>query len=183
MRVGLSDGRVLACIVVPNAKQSMKQLDVKLLVNFHDRATIIIFSSKGFEIAVVRSLETQDRGWTMEEEADVDLGIKSNCQRLQGFPTLNGFVSGDRQEACDRRFGSPSARNLLYQQSELHHLEQQLEAFDPEDTQDLGNVAAQQRAREWEHFANEYDKNARLHRELQSRIKCKLKEYRGYLRD
>ncbi|CAD6582030.1 MAG: hypothetical protein ASARMPREDX12_000737 [Alectoria sarmentosa] len=112
------------------------------------------------------------------EATDLELGIQANCRRLEGFPSFSHFIAGDRQEAIYRKFGSLSARSLLYQQSELHHLELQLETLDSEDACDLGNVAAQQRAREWDHFANDDNEDAQLRRELQNRIKRKVKEYR-----
>lgn len=82
------------------------------------------------------------------EETDLELGIQANCRRLEGFPSFGHFIAGDRQEAIYRRSGSLSARSLLSQQSELHHLELQLETLDSKDACDLGNAATLQRARE-----------------------------------
>ena len=118
------------------------------------------------------------------EGVDVELGvtITADCHRLDGFPSFSHFIAGDRQEAIYRKFEYLSAHNLLYQQSELHHSEQQLETLDAEGECGLRNIAAQQRAREWNHFANDNDKNARIRRALQNKIGCKVKKYRRYLR-
>ena len=115
------------------------------------------------------------------EGANIEITTLPNLPRrryLEGFPALSHFIAGDRQEAIYRRFGSLSARNLLYQQSELHRLEHELELYDEEDAQDLDDVSAQQRARQWESFAVDDSDSARLRRELQDRIKKRVKEYR-----
>ena len=117
------------------------------------------------------------------EGANIEMLTLPNQPRrrhLEGFPSFSHFIAGDRQEAIYRRFGSLSARNLLYQQSELHRLEHQLELYDAEDAQDLDDVAAQQRARQWESVATDDSDNARLRRELQLKIKSRVKEYRAY---
>ena len=118
------------------------------------------------------------------EETDIELGALSNLPQrrcLEGFPSFSNFIAGDNQEAIYRRFGSLSARNLLYQQSELHHLEEELEAYDREDAQDLNNLPAQQRARLWDYLAVDDSDSARVRRELQDKIKSRIKEYRMFL--
>lgn len=115
------------------------------------------------------------------EGIDIELGsLPSLPSRrcLEGYPSFSHFIAGDRQESIYRKFGSLSARNLLYQQSELHHLEYELENYDKEDAQDLSNVPAQQRARLWENFAVDDSDSARLRRSLQDKIKSRIKEYR-----
>ena len=115
------------------------------------------------------------------EAANIEMTAPPNLPRrryLEGFPSLSHFIGGDSQEAIYRRFGSLSARNLLYQQSELHRLEHELELYDEEDAQDLDNVSAQQRARQWEYLAVDDSDSARLRRELQDKIKSRVKEYR-----
>ena len=115
------------------------------------------------------------------EDVDIELGTLADLpgrRYLEGFPSFSNFIARDRQEAIYRRFGSLSARNLLYQQSELHHLQNRLELYEREDTQDLSNVPAQQRARLWSHFAFDDSDSARLRRELHDKIKRRMKEYR-----
>ena len=117
------------------------------------------------------------------EGANIEVVTLPNLPRrryLEGFPSLSHFIAGDRQEAIYRRFGSLSARSLLYQQSELHRLEHQLELYDQEDAQGLDNVSAQKRARQWEDVAADDSDSARLRRELQDKIKSRVKEYREY---
>lgn len=92
-----------------------------------------------------------------DEERGREMESLPRCRRLDGFPSFSNFIAGDGQEAIYRKFSSLSARNLLYQQSELHYLEKQLEQYDAEDAQSLEDIKAQRRAREWEYFANDDD--------------------------
>ena len=115
---------------------------------------------------------------------DIELGALPSLPArrcLDGFPSFSHFIAGASQEAIYRRFGSLSARNLLYQQSELHRLEHELEIYDKEDTHNLNNVPAQQRARLWDHYTSDDSDSARLRRELQAKIKCRMREYRKSL--
>lgn len=119
------------------------------------------------------------------ENVDLELGSQPNqgrCRHLDGFPSFSHFIAGDRQEAIYRRFGSLSARNLLYQQSELHRLEQALDKCDKEDIQDLDDVSAQRRARLWENYAKDESEKARRRRKLQEKIQSRMKAYREYTR-
>ena len=118
------------------------------------------------------------------DDTDIELGAPPSLPTrrcLDGFPSFSHFIAGDSQEAIYRKFGSLSARNLLYQQSELHHLEHELEIYDNEDAHDLNNVPAQQRARLWDHYSLDDSDDARLRRELQAKIKCRMKDYRKSL--
>lgn len=90
---------------------------------------------------------------------------------LEGFSSFSHFIAEDRQEAIYHRLGSLSARNLLYQQGELHYLEHELEVYDKEDAQDLDNVPAQQRARLWDYHAVDGSDSILLRRELRIRSK------------
>lgn len=117
-------------------------------------------------------------------DTDIELGALPSLPArrcLDGFPSFSLFIAGDKQEAIYRRFGSLSARNLLYQQSELHRLEHELEIYDKEDARDMNNVHAQQRARFWDRYVLDVSDSARLRRELQVKIKCRLKDYRKLL--
>jgi len=97
--------------------------------------------------------------------------------RLEGYPEFAEFVARDRDAAIYRKFERLSARNLLYQQSELHDLEKQLENLDREDAKDLEDEAAQKAAVYWQHFVNDTSEQAQRRRSLQATIKLKLKEY------
>jgi hypothetical protein len=44
-------------------------------------------------------------------------------KHLSGYPSFAAFISQDPDAAIYRKFERLSARNLLYLQSELHHLE------------------------------------------------------------
>lgn len=107
---------------------------------------------------------------------DMELGPSARRQLLHGYPTFADFVSKDKDAAIYRKFESPSTRKLLYQQSEIHDLEGQLEDLDGEDARDIDDESAQQAARHWAHY---YSEQARLRRKLQSKIKTKPKEYRS----
>lgn len=101
-----------------------------------------------------------------------------NPNLLEGFPTFAEFIAKDQDAAIYRKFQSLSARNLLYQQSELHDLERQSQEIDHEEAGDLENVNGQKSARFWHHFANDQNDQAKRRRGLQETIKVKIKEYR-----
>ncbi len=64
-------------------------------------------------------------------DGEVELASMPTGQpRLEGYPTFAEFVARDNDAAIYRKFEYLSARNLLYLQSELHDLEQQLEMLD-----------------------------------------------------
>ena len=102
---------------------------------------------------------------------------------LDGYPTFAQFIAKDPDAAVYRKFESLSARNLLYQQSRLHHLEEELQKLDRQDAFDaidINNQAGKKVAREWDHFAHDDNDKARHRRELQERIKEYIKEYRTH---
>lgn len=112
-------------------------------------------------------------------ESDVDLEAMSvSLRRLEGFPTFAEFVSKDKDAAIYRKFENLSARNLLYQQSELHDLEKQLDDLDRKDAKDIDDLDAQKAARLWTHYANDTNEQAITRRKLLKNIKEKIKEYR-----
>lgn len=110
---------------------------------------------------------------------NVELGPSARRQLLHGYPTFADFISKDKDAAIYRKFESLSARNLLYQQSEIHDLEERLEKLDGEDARDIDDESAQQAARYWTHYYDDQSKQAHLRRDLQTKIKTKLKEYRS----
>lgn len=112
-------------------------------------------------------------------ESDVDLEAMSDSFRqLKGYPTFAAFIAKDKDAAIYRRFENLSARNLLYFQSELHDLENQLEDFDRKDAKDIRDLNAQKAARLWTHYKNDSNEQAQRRRNLQKTIKKKIKEYR-----
>lgn len=73
-------------------------------------------------------------------ESDVDLEAMPTARRhLSGYPSFAEFIAKDKDAAIYRCFENLSARSLLYQQSELHELEQKLEDLDREDAKDIDN--------------------------------------------
>lgn len=124
---------------------------------------------------------------------DIELALsptsKPKPKRLEGYPTFASWIAEDRDVAIYRKYESLSARNLLYQQSELLHLEEQLHALDLKDAGDEANDDAQRVADEanndarraakyWKHYADENNASAKRHVELQEKIREKLKAYR-----
>ena len=113
------------------------------------------------------------------QTSDVELARRPpNAQQLDGYPSFADFIARDCDAAIYRKFGHLSARNLLYLQSELHSLEQDLRALDAEDTADITDKDAQKAAREWRYFSDAMNPRAQQHRQLQAQIQVKLKEYR-----
>lgn len=119
------------------------------------------------------------------EHIDIELAQPQNSQtwssssRLQGYPTFADFIAADADAAIYRRFESLSARNLLYLQSELHELEAELNELDAIDVKErkLRNQEAEKIARFWLHYSKDDNERATRHRELQGKIRAKLKQY------
>jgi len=99
--------------------------------------------------------------------------------RLKGYPTFSAFIAKDQDAAIYRKYESLSARNLLYLSSEIHELEDQLKTLDEADYKSSCFVA-EGAARKWEHYSNGKEPGVQAHRELQAKIKVKLKEYREF---
>ena len=102
--------------------------------------------------------------------------IATHC--LDGYPSFAEFIARDGDAAVYRKFRHLGARNLLYRQSELHSLEEQLRSLDSEDAACLGDEDALKAAREWCHMSDPTNLRSRLHLELQDQIALKLREYR-----
>jgi hypothetical protein len=116
---------------------------------------------------------------------DIELASSSPPEgpaRLEGYPSFAEFITQDQDAAIYRKFERLSARNLLYLQSELHHLEGQLQQLDRDDAKDIRNEEAQKAAREWKYYSDEGNSRAKIHRELQARIAEKLRAYRTFQR-
>jgi len=117
---------------------------------------------------------------------DVELATTSPLEgpaRLEGYPSFAEFIAQDQDAAIYRKFECLSARNLLYLQSELHHLEGQLQQLDRDDAKDIRNDEAQKAAREWKYYSDEGNGRAKVHRKLQARIGKKLRAYRTFQRE
>ena len=113
---------------------------------------------------------------------DVELGHLSKARpaRLDGYPSLAHFIARDADAAIFRSYAQLSARNLLYLQSELHELEEQLRQLDREDAKDVNDEEPQKAAREWKYYSDPNNRRATQHRILQEKITSKLKTYRVY---
>ena len=96
---------------------------------------------------------------------------------LKGYPTFSAFIARDQDAAIYRKYESLSARNLLYMSSEIHELEGKLKALDEADFKSSCFVA-EGSARKWEHYSTGEHPKIQEHRELQAKIRVKLKEYR-----
>ena len=108
-------------------------------------------------------------------------GLQSSAERrrLEGYPSLAEFVAKDKDAAIYRRFESLSARDLLYQQSELHELEKQAAELDEKEAKNIEDENSQQAARYWIHYVNDQSPEGRARRALQDEIKVKMKAYRS----
>ena len=113
-----------------------------------------------------------------EPQVDVELGLPTSAALLEGYPTFTNFIARDCDAAIYRKFEELSARSLLYQQSELHDLAGQLRDLDHKDAKDINNENAQKTARYWKHFSGAEDEMTRQRRNLQEKIRHKIKEYR-----
>ena len=109
---------------------------------------------------------------------EIELQSSSKLRRLEGYPSFAEFIAKDKDAAIYRRYASLSARNLLYQQSELHQLEKQAAELDQEEAKDIENQNAQQAARYWANYANDTSGPGCVRRTLQDEIKVKMKAYR-----
>lgn len=114
--------------------------------------------------------------------SDFKLGFPANARpaRLDGYPSFAHFIAKDADAEIYRKYAHLSARNLLYLQSELHELEEQLGQLDREDAKDIDNEEAQKAAREWKHYSDPENGRACQQKALQGKIRLKLKEYRVY---
>lgn len=115
------------------------------------------------------------------QNVDIELAnVENPPERLVGYPTFADFIARDKDAAIYRKFEGLSARSLLYQQSELHELEKRLADSDREDAKNIDDVQAQEAAVKWESFSTQSCEQAQNRRELQTKIKMKLREYRTY---
>lgn len=109
-------------------------------------------------------------------------GASMELKALDGYPTFAHFIAKDPDAAVYRKFESLSARNLLYQQSQLNDLERQLQELDGKDAiekaVDINNEAGERVARDWRHFAHDEHDRAKCRRKLQDKIRRRVKEYR-----
>ena len=109
---------------------------------------------------------------------ELELQSSAEQRRLRGYPSFAEFIAKDKDAAIYRRYESLSARNLLYQQSELHQLEKQAAELDDQEAREIENENAQQAARYWDFYANDTSGPGCVRRVLQDEIKVKMKAYR-----
>lgn len=94
------------------------------------------------------------------------------------YPRLAAEMALFTPTAIFRRFGALNARNLLYMQSELTEIEQELLAIEEKDSEDPEDVK-QWRSRDY-HWIRNYDRaedQDGTHYELVMNVREKLKEY------
>ncbi len=109
---------------------------------------------------------------------ELELRSSAERRRLEGYPSFAEFIAKDKDAAIYRRYESLSARNLLYQQSEIHELERQATELDEEEAKNIENENTQQAARRWSHYVNDESEQGRARRALLDKIKVKMKAYR-----
>ena len=110
---------------------------------------------------------------------ELELQSSAERRRLEGYPSFAEFIAKDKDAAIYRRYESLSARNLLYQQSELHELEKQAAELDEKEVEKIEEENAQQAARYWSHYVNDQSPEGSARRALQDKIKVKMKAYRS----
>jgi hypothetical protein len=106
---------------------------------------------------------------------------------LEGFSDFSQFIASDDSLSIYRRFGSLATRSILYMQSELHSLEQELAELDAADVAALEGSSdpAEKKmidsaARDWEAF--EYHASHGTERQerkkvIMDRVKLLMKDY------
>jgi len=104
--------------------------------------------------------------------------------RREGFADVARWITldPDNETLIYRKFDELAARNLLYLQSELLVLENQLNELDVRDalSEDMDLKDA---ARTWETMMHRYEtsnEETRVRMDLIMRIRTKLKEYRAF---
>jgi Family of unknown function (DUF6594) len=117
---------------------------------------------------------------TSTTNTDLELGIVSASSTLRGYPSFAAFIEQDPDAAIYRKFEHLSARNLLYQQSELHALQLQLRELDRVHAKYNENEDARKAARDWSNLCDPSNPKAREHQDLQEKIKGKIREYRKH---
>jgi hypothetical protein len=112
------------------------------------------------------------------DNASQEVGAKPATPTLRGYPSFAAFIEQDQDAQIYRKFGSLSARSLLYQQSKLHALHLKLQELDNEDSKFEKNEDARKAARDWSYYCDESNPRARKQQALQREIKQKINEYR-----
>jgi hypothetical protein len=112
---------------------------------------------------------------------DLEQGVRTTPPtRLEGYPSFATFIARDQDAAIYRKYEHLSARNLLYLQSEIHELEEQLYALDNADSKS-SCFETEGAARAWHHYTSDSNTRAADHRALQGKIRTKIKEYRTFI--
>jgi hypothetical protein len=76
------------------------------------------------------------------------MAMKSPPQQVNGYPKLARYMGASPEIAIFRRFVALNAKNLLYLQAELVHLEKKLHEFETRDSQSSEGMKSQY-ARDW----------------------------------
>jgi hypothetical protein len=93
---------------------------------------------------------------------------------VPGYPKLGAVMGLMPETACFRRFASLNAKSLLYQQSELIHLENELRELEARDAGSGDKM--RERFRKNCRFLNDASEDDEQH-DLVARIRIRLKEY------
>jgi hypothetical protein len=101
-----------------------------------------------------------------------------------GYASAAAFIASDpdNETFVYRKFDQLGARNLLYLQCELLHLEQKLNRLD-ETTRASNDPDIREEARSWDAFTESFDRRnqtAVQKMELILKIRAKMKEYRTF---
>lgn len=107
--------------------------------------------------------------------------MQNSSPAVEGYPTLACHMGACPDSSIFRRFGALNARNLLYMQAELVHLEEKLEALEEVDGGSKeGNAGVYSRDWYWLENSGEEGNGQQLETVLE--LREKLKEYsKGFL--
>ena len=106
---------------------------------------------------------------------------------LPGYAELSEYIATDSELSVYHRFGSVTARNILYLQAEVQVLRKRLEKLDELDLMDTKSdnfddrISAAQAARDWETLvrrAKAGDARQKEKMDIIKDLRCALKEYR-----
>lgn len=100
----------------------------------------------------------------------------STSQPVEGYPRLARHMAQYPENAVFRRFDGLCARNLLYLQAELVHLEQKLCRLEVTDSASSEGYRARY-SKDWYWLDNSSDGNAGEQLKIVLAIRCKMKEY------
>ena len=134
----------LLLLLLPHHYLIRTLLSILLYVTFYhacDRAIRCMCSIMVRTYILLRQFMSQPSA-----PGDIELAQASNTAVLEGYPFFAEFIAKDRDAAIYHKFERLSARSLLYQQSELHDLERQLDELDQSEARDIDDDEARKAA-------------------------------------